>query len=353
VPLPRRAKKLFFAVVLIAGALGLLELGARAARARFPCWFTIQRETIGEFKPVELRQDDRLLWRLQTKAYTLASTSYRVNSLGFRGPPLQTPKPEGTFRILFLGDSSVYGQDVKEELTFPALTATLLSRRTKRVVETVNAAVPGYSSTQCRLLLEDRIALVQPDLVVIAALWSDSMPNDWSDDELFRRFSTLAHRFAVTARTGLRRSALYSLLETFIESSRPIPADRKIFWQRVLSGNTARTKQRVSVPQHEQNLRSMCAASRQRGARCAFLILPDENDLLEDPMPHVMGYRENYRRLAKELGVVLVDAGRAFRKFADSEADEYFLDGLHPNQKGHKIIAAKLAEALMRHEYLR
>lgn len=339
-------------MALIFGALGLLELGAMAARALVPSWFTIQRESIGEFDPIELKQDDRLLWRLQAKTFTLASTTYRVNSLGFRGPPLVSPKPSGTFRVLFLGDSSVYGQDVEEQSTFPSLAAALLSRRTNRTVEAVNAAVPGYSSTQCRILLEDRIKLVQPDLVVIAALWSDSMPNEWNDEELFRRFSSVSHRSTVLARAGLRRSALYSLVETYIESNRPISEDRKIFWQRVLSGNMELSKQRVSVSVHGRNLRSMCATSRRNGARCVFLILPDENDLEAETLPHITGYRENYRRISKERGIPLADMSMEFRKFADSESHEYFLDGLHPNKAGHEVIAKKLAQDLLSHGYL-
>jgi hypothetical protein len=50
-----------------------------------------------------------------------------INSLGFRSPEIEIPKPSSTVRLAFLGASTTYGAEVSSnELTWPHLTMSML-----------------------------------------------------------------------------------------------------------------------------------------------------------------------------------------------------------------------------------
>jgi len=101
-----------------------------------------------------------------------SSGSFRVevNSLGFRGPEIQVPKPLGTFRIFALGESSTFGWKGarSHEEAWPALLeAKLRAAHPGRPIEIVNAGVPGYTSIEQRINFMLRISRLQPDAVLI------------------------------------------------------------------------------------------------------------------------------------------------------------------------------------------
>lgn len=93
-----------------------------------------------------------------------------VNSLGFRGPEIQVPKPPGTFRIFALGESTTFGwKGIRShEEAWPALLeAKLRAAHPGRLIEVVNAGVPGYTSIEQRINLMLRISRLQPDAILL------------------------------------------------------------------------------------------------------------------------------------------------------------------------------------------
>jgi SSS family transporter len=97
-----------------------------------------------------------------------------VSSEGFLGSDLG-PRARHTRRIAVYGDSFVAGEFSPVEERF----ATRLARRLSAdgPVEAVNAAVVGYGPDQAALRLEDEMALLRPDLVVMAVFAG----NDFGD----------------------------------------------------------------------------------------------------------------------------------------------------------------------------
>lgn len=89
-----------------------------------------------------------------------------INQRGFRGPPLDVPKPPGTTRIVLLGGSVVYGIGANDDETISQQLAGLLGERLGRPVEVVNGGVPGYTSTAEALMLQTRALAAEPDAVV-------------------------------------------------------------------------------------------------------------------------------------------------------------------------------------------
>ena len=84
---------------------------------------------------------------------------------GIRTPPFRARKPEGVFRILLIGDSVSWGGD---EECFASLVRSKLPEN----VELINAAIPGYTVYQERLMLE-RLLEIEPDLVFLQYCMND------------------------------------------------------------------------------------------------------------------------------------------------------------------------------------
>lgn len=108
-------------------------------------------------------------YRLVPQQIATPSGTLTVNSRGFRGPEVDAVKPAGRIRIAFLGGSQVldyHGAD------WPALAGGLLRARGLDV-ETINAGVPGYNSTDALAVLLTDLWVLRPDVVFACHGWND------------------------------------------------------------------------------------------------------------------------------------------------------------------------------------
>ena len=100
-----------------------------------------------------------------------------VNRLGHRDPERQLAKPRGVRRVLFLGDSMLFGAGVElgERCT------DLLAARLGAGVEVLNSAVSGWGTDQEFLYLCHEGFALHPDVVVIALCMSNDVINNMLD----------------------------------------------------------------------------------------------------------------------------------------------------------------------------
>ncbi len=120
------------------------------------------------------------------------------------------------------------------------------------------------------------------------------------------------------------------------------------------------TAPRVPLAEYEQNLRWMIVALREQKVKPVLMTTnptrwtirlrelygkppyrPDDADGFDAPM--LARYNDSVRTLAKELAVPLVDVHAAF---SAKNPDKLLLDGMHPNDEGHRIIAEMLVPVL-------
>lgn len=124
------------------------------------------------------------------------------------------------------------------------------------------------------------------------------------------------------------------------------------------------TQPRVSRQDYEKNLREIVKRVRALGAR-AILMTPNPNrwtpqmlKLYGQP-PYRPGdpdgfnvllrdYAETMRRVAREEKLPLVDVYKAYdeRKEPAQSIDALLLDGVHPNDAGHQLVAELLAKEI-------
>ncbi len=107
----------------------------------------------------------------------------RTNSHGLRGPELATPKPPGESRILFLGDSIVFGFGLEEAEGIVPQTQQAIHRQPDgQDTICINAGVSGYGTWQERSYLEEEGLELEPSAVVLGV----SLQNDVLDEVLSR-----------------------------------------------------------------------------------------------------------------------------------------------------------------------
>ena len=99
----------------------------------------------------------------------MKTSSISINSLGFRGPEIVSPKPVNRLRIGFVGASTTYCAEVSsDEMVWAALVSQELESAMPNLsVDYVNAGVAGYTTEDSIINLEKRIVPLQPDVVMI------------------------------------------------------------------------------------------------------------------------------------------------------------------------------------------
>jgi len=165
-----RSARLFLAVGALALAGGISELVLRL-------FFHQNLALVQDERNLMYRYDSELGWFPipgSEKIYTGARTiSVRHNSEGFRGPEFQM---DDRPRIMFLGDSFVWGVDAEEDERF---TAILSQRHPKWSV--YNLGVSGYGTDQEYLLLQRTFQRFMPDVVfLIYCAENDDSDNCWN-----------------------------------------------------------------------------------------------------------------------------------------------------------------------------
>ncbi len=106
--------------------------------------------------------------------------SFRVeiNSLGFRGPEIDKEKPDGTYRILALGDSVTFGMGVNDEVTYVRRLEKELNRQIQgQRFEVVNTGHIMYDTVQELAVLEREALALSPDLVILTYVVNDVDPS--------------------------------------------------------------------------------------------------------------------------------------------------------------------------------
>jgi len=98
----------------------------------------------------------------------------KTNSYGLRGGNFPIQKPQDEFRIIFLGDSVVFGFLLNENETLPVkLEKRLEELFAAKKIRVLNAGVDGYTTFQEYYFLKRRGITVSPDLVLLGFVLND------------------------------------------------------------------------------------------------------------------------------------------------------------------------------------
>lgn len=335
-PISRRIS--FTALMCVLGLAALEGMARLLPRTATLDRGSVVREITGDMSFVS--DGDVPGWDIDPIGREQWETTYTTNRWHMRGPDHPEVKAAGVKRVIFVGDSSVFGVLLDWPDTFSARFERLRESATPGVDwQVANCACPGHTTEQSRRKLERDCLAFEPDYVVIANQFSDAT---------FERTSDL-ERFGLAREVGLtrvaERAAAYRLVRnTWLRARGPESLVPHVIPQ---MGTVQHGKvRRVPVVDYDANLRRMIASVRQAGAVPVLLLLASQEDLEVGAYMPSAEYREAMRRIAAEEGVILADASVRFA--ALPPLDGLFMDKVHPGKVGASLLALLLNETVPR-----
>lgn len=330
--MPKRSRKRLLArltvlVLLLVFCLLLLEVGTRLVYNANGLNFGIEMwkyaRDIKRPSPVAAMAHEHTP---HSQAF-LMGVPVSINALGLRDREYSLTKPEDTYRILVLGDSTTFGWGAPQEKTFPKVLEQLLNANPlpgmKSKVEVLNAGVGNYNTSQEVAYFKERGQDLQPDLVILAFFLNDGEPTPRP------------------ARGWLaRNSAFYVLLASSWDNTLRAAGQRQDYKDYYLNLYQDDQPGWVECQRALGELMTLC---REKEIALRIALVPELHhfgDAYEFRPVH-----DKVRALGKEGGVPVFDLLTA--AWTDPPETYWVTPGdAHPNEKGHKVLAEALYAAL-------
>jgi len=324
-PTPTRARTLFRLLGLVVGLAILVgvEILARALPEPAPP------------QGIALQPHFTRIWAL-TDPESALRMGFRVSADGLRLS--QSPGPADAPLILTTGDSSIFGDGIPDGQTLhDTLGRALTEAGVPARVGTL--AIPGYSTLQTRIVLDEVGWRMNPSLLVVGNLWSDCKLDTFRDADLLARLRSPAARMEALA----GHLALFRQIRGRLNTARGKPATHVISWPTTGSEVGLR---RVPVADYTRNLEAILDDARRRDVGVVFLRLTNR-DLLSwgmRPQDSWTPYFAVQDAVAAAHGVPTVNAGEVF---AGQDPNLVLRDTLHPTAEGDARLGRALAALLV------
>ena len=347
-----RARRLLFLAVpyaVFALALAAAEAAVRLTRPYVSPldFFVTAPEQQAQFKDARhlrvFEGDPLLFWRLKPGLRDVVwdQTPVTTNAQGLRYDHDLRPRAAGAFRMLCVGDSVTFGfrvplvflkrpQDRDPRWRpYPArMEDELRAANPGRPVEVVPLAVPGYSSHQGLAWLRRDLPVYRPDLVVLLFGWNDVSLRARPDEVTMPTDAA-----QVIGREVVSRSQL------LVRTWRLVHAN----WRKAAQPY-GRGVPRVDAARFVANHLRMAELARAQGA-AVVVVGPIFRDAEEHPdeAARMSEYRAALRAAMKAQGVPYLEVPE-LTECAWPGNKPLFLEHIHPNHAGHRM----LADALLR-----
>lgn len=245
-----------------------------------------------------------------------------LNSKGYRNPENSSDKK----KVVFLGDSMVFGHGVNFEQTFAHLTATEMKDH-----ELINAAVKGYGTDQSYLLFQEIMKNEK-----VSKIYLGIHLNDLYDNFVKRRFNFDGKKLISIPNEDTVYPKLFIDYYKDVHSRYPSRALQYLFSKRL--EKKVREESAVLFNKREQQLKltrllkEMLNLTQSRGAEIKFILMP----IYDNP-------KENYEWLTSQVGIDYFVLPEGFSK------EDFLNDRIHLNVKGHEKMKNLILKNLPSH----
>ena len=336
-----RHKLLVVNLVVFLGLIACLEVGAR--------WF-FPRQIEGLFNDPQVFLRKRpFVAPHPRRGLALVpgfeSDDIRINAAGFRGS--EWPDDLGNYDIvLTLGESSTFGWLVGDEDSYPArLQRKLRATTPGRRVMVVNAGVPSYTSAQVRLYLEELLERLDPVLILVNVLWNDALfacVENWMPEYLVFQQPRPWKQFAIR-HSALMRAAIL----------KP-PAEGQ---SATIDSNSE------ALRFYARNLDDIVQQCNRKGTRLAFVrpsmdlsFVPERGMKISRRTIERQSFIDQLEEFTRTLDVVAREHAIPVVGHRLSASDPLFrpcfLDPVHLNAEGNRLLAEDIAAYLVQSDLL-
>jgi lysophospholipase L1-like esterase len=270
----------------------------------------------------------------------LRSGEAHTNSLGYRGPEVQQPKPAGRYRIICIGGSTTYDDLVNDDETYPVrLQQFLREARTGRDIEVINAGVNSYTTAENLANLSLRLLDLQPDAIVLYEGINDWRPRTYPDfDSAYFHYRKVWDGSARHWETG--EGEMAGGINPLIQHNSPPGQD------------VAANARAAGHAAFERNLVSMAGIAQAHGVAVVMVsnTVDEANEYNRKDPAFLGGIREHnevIRKVCAEQGALFIDLDAQYPKGKAVPAGGLFGDPVHNNARGSEIKARIIADGLL------
>jgi len=255
----------------------------------------------------------------------------KTNSFGMRDDDFPLQKPEGTIRILLLGDSVTFGLGVDQDSCYGQRLEALMNGQDRPYpCSVLNAGVGSYNTEQEKRWLSEKGLTFEPDIVLVGFVLNDVM---YRGIYVFQEQSWFVRL--------LWRTATYNLLHRVIMNRRAeLEAMREEMPRRLMEDTETANELWQECYTHIREMNRICE---QDNIPLVFILFPWPNQI-EDP-DHAAFPQQRLIRYLEELEIPYIDL---LRSFQGEGLDAFLKDDTHPSAKGHGIAAQEIFNYLNR-----
>lgn len=274
----------------------------------------------------------------------------KINSLGFKNQEININKDEGTYRIICIGSSLVYGKG-NNDGTWPYFLGQMFDSNisSTQKIEVINAGVPGYTSYHTLIQFITKLIDLEPDLIISYQLFTDlwyynNLRKDVIIGDNFRNYnsgSTIGRMIDKSYFIVLYSATLRKYFSKIPDNEKlPSSLEEKIFNDDVL----------IYYNRNIDNMASLCQMFEIDVVLCPPISLFKEiNTLEEEIMIMDIENKEfylDYIKAGKEILQTISEKYDRVRYFDPStkinSTVNVFSDRYHPNVEGNKRIAKEI-----------
>jgi hypothetical protein len=342
-------------VVLAALALLVMEMASRIVVDHTPLldrlqvfdeswmrlrWAQRHRHGIEIYYHFDL-YDPLLGWRTQPdlRAFqAFGGCAVSTNSMGFRSlSEFELHAPEDRTRIIVLGDSFTFGDEVSDSEVYTHVLAGLLPE-----AEVLNLGVHGYGHDQMYLLLQHEGPRLDPDVVVLGFVYVDIYRNLLGFNDYAKpRFTLNGTELSLTDVPVPRPQETIAREPLRLKSVDLVRLTLASFSER--SGRMYREARELS----RHILAALVREVRRLGAVPVFVYLPI-GDEVNDPRPDLLGTEEYMVEICEQHGVPWSSARRVFAERVEDGHQFLNRPGGHWGEDGHRAVAESIRRLLLR-----